>query len=276
MQATLNIIGAGHLGKTLAKLWTAHGVLRVGHVLNRTPASTASAIGFIGAGQPAASIAALAPADITLIATPDDQIAAVCTALAGSGAVPAHGIVFHCSGALGSQALDAAARIGAATASIHPVRSFAQPDFVAAHFDGTLCGVEGDARALEVLSRCFGAIGARFVPIEAEQKVLYHAAAVFACNYLVTLQDVAQQTYAAAGVAPDVALRLMEPLVRETIDNIFRKGPAQALSGPIARGDSATVDKQQQALAQWRPDYAGLYHSFAGLTRSLAARREKP
>jgi predicted short-subunit dehydrogenase-like oxidoreductase (DUF2520 family) len=269
---TLNIIGAGHLGQTMGKLWAESQCVQIAHVLNRTPQSTQAAIAFIGAGHSATDIATLPPADITLIATPDAHIADCCAELAASGTLNARSIVFHCSGALGSSVLSAAAAQGAAVASIHPVRSFAQPAQTAAHFSGTLCGVEGDARALDMLARCFDAIGASFVPIAAEHKVLYHAAAVFACNYLVTLQDIAQTTYGKAGIAPETALRLMEPLVRETIDNIFSKGPAQALSGPIARGDFATVDKQQQALALWRPDYAGLYQAFASLTTALAAR----
>ncbi len=273
---TLNIIGAGHLGQTLGRLWAAGQQVGVGHILNRTPQSTEAAIAFIGAGQAATSIATLPSADITLIATPDAYIADCCAALAASGTLNANSIVFHCSGALSSSVLSTAAAQGAAVASVHPVRSFAQPAQTAANFNGTLCGVEGDARALEILARCFGAIGASFVTIAAEHKVLYHAAAVFACNYLVTLQDVAQTTYGKAGIAPDVALRLMEPLVRETIDNIFSKGPAQALSGPIARGDFATVDRQQQALSLWRDDYAGLYQAFATLTTGLAAQRQQP
>lgn len=273
---TLNIIGAGHLGQTLGKLWSAGQQVRVGHILNRSPQSTDAAIAFIGAGHAATSIATLPNTDITLIATPDAHIADCCAELAANGSLNANSIVFHCSGALSSTVLSTAAAQGAAVASIHPVRSFAQPAQTAANFSGTLCGVEGDAGALEVLAHCFGAIGASFVAIAAEHKVLYHAAAVFACNYLVTLQDVAQTTYGKAGIAPDVALRLMEPLVRETIDNIFSKGPAQALSGPIARGDLATVDKQQQALTLWRKDYAGLYQALATLTTTLAAQRKQP
>lgn len=273
---TITIIGAGHLGKTLGRLWANSQHVSIVQILNRTPHSTAAAIAFIGAGTAATDIATLAPADLYLIATPDDQIAPTCAALAASGMLNRDSIVFHCSGALGSSALAAAADHGAAIASIHPVRSFAQPEQVALHFSATLCGVEGDARALDILAACFGAIGATFVPLHAQHKVLYHAAAVFACNYLVTLQDVAQATYCEAGIAPDVALQLMEPLVRETINNIFSKGPAQALSGPIARGDFTTVAKQQQALAQWRPDYAALYEVFTPLTAALAAKRNLP
>jgi len=273
---SLSIIGAGHLGMTLGRLWANSSAVRIQQILNRTPASTEAAIAFIGSGEPAASIEQLAPSDVTLISVPDDAIAACCEALAASGKLSATSIVFHCSGARNSTELIAATRQGAAVASIHPVRSFAQPEQSAANFTGTLCGVEGDVRALQILTALFNAIGAQFVPVKADQKVLYHAAAVFACNYLVTLQDVAQATYGYAGIPPDVALRLAEPLVRATIDNIFSHGPAQALSGPIARGDMATVTRQLDALTAVNPDYAQLYRVFVDLTAALATRRVKP
>ena len=273
---SLNIIGAGHLGMTFGRLWANSSAVHLQQILNRTPSSTRAAIEFIGAGAPAESIAAMAPADIYLISTTDDAIAACCEALAASGKLHSGSIVFHCSGARNSSELIAATRLGAAVASIHPVRSFAQPEQVAANFSGALCGVEGDPRALKILAECFSAIGAQFVPILADQKVLYHAAAVFASNYLVTLQDVAQATYGHAGIAPEIALKLVEPLVRETIDNIFSHGPAQALSGPVARGDMATVSKHLQALAVVNTDYAKLYRDFVGITAALADRRKNP
>ena len=269
----LTIIGAGHLGQTLGRLWADGRTLHIGEVVNRTPASSAAALDFIGAGTAVASIAPLSTADIVLIATPDDRIAEICDTLAAGGKLTADSIVFHCSGASTSALLAAASGVGAAVASIHPVRSFAQPAQVAANFAGTRCGVEGDARALVVLEQAFADIGAQFVIIKAEQKVLYHAAAVFACNYLVTLQDVARAAYVEAGMTSASALAIMEPLVRETMDNIFRHGPEQALSGPIARGDMATVARQQAAVTAWNPAHGALYAQFAELTRALAARR---
>jgi predicted short-subunit dehydrogenase-like oxidoreductase (DUF2520 family) len=270
---TLSIIGAGHLGLSLGRLWANSPAVRLQHILNSTLASTRAAIAFIGAGQPAISIEQMPAADIYLIGTPDDRIASCCDSLAAGGKLNGASVVFHCSGARSSGELAAASRQGAAVASIHPVRSFARPEQVVKNFSGTLCGVEGDPRALDILAACFSAIGAEFVPIMAEQKVLYHAGAVFASNYLVTLQDVAQATYGSAGIAPEVALKLMEPLVRSTIDNIFSHGPAAALSGPIARGDMETASKQLEALTMANPQHAELYRVFVDLTVTLAARK---
>lgn len=276
LRRTLTIIGAGKVGQTLGRLWTSHQVFDIQDVLNRSLESAQRAVTFIGGGIAIGAYGDLRPADIYLIAVSDDQIAACCDQLARSGNLTSESIVFHCSGALRSSELQAAAQLGASVASIHPIRSFAVPEQVAQEFSGTYCGVEGDARAVDLLSAAFTAIGARMVPINADAKILYHAAAVFACNYLTTLLDVAQQTYVQAGIPHDVARELMAPLVRETIDNIFRIGPAAALTGPIARGDFAIAERQQRAIADWNRDHGALYEQFAKLTADLAARRNKP
>mgnify|MGYP003945775347 FL=1 len=271
---TLSIIGCGKVGRTLGRLWHDSRAFSLLDILNRTAASAQEASAFIGAGSVAASYDGLRSADVYLVAAGDDQVAACCSALAAAGKLQPGSIVFHCSGALSSLELAAASGHGAAVASIHPIRSFAVPQQVAEHFTGTWCGCEGDAAALAVLGPAFSAIGARLVDIRREQKTLYHAAAVFASNYQVTLIDVAQQAYVAAGIAPELALQLIAPLLSESAANAFRLGPAAALTGPIARGDTATVARQYQAVQQWRPQVAGLYRQFAALTADLALRKK--
>jgi predicted short-subunit dehydrogenase-like oxidoreductase (DUF2520 family) len=160
-------------------------------------------------------------------------------------------------------------------ASIHPVRSFADPVAVAAAFEGTWCGVEGDPDALALLSAAFEAIGARLVGIDAAAKTVYHAASVFASNYLVTVLDAALRAYAAAGVPLDVARELARPLASETLANVFRLGAPAALSGPIARGDMATVARQHAALQEWDAPTAGLYDALVEATTKLAERKRR-
>ena len=273
MQATLTIIGSGHVARTLGRLWQGHGGLILRDVLSRTQANAAAACDFIGGGRPVDDYAALDEADIFLIAVSDDQIAACCDKLAASGRVRPGTVVFHCSGALAASVLASAATCGALLASVHPVRSFAAPEEVARSFAGTWCGVEGDAGALAVMTPLFTGIGAQLVPIKPEAKTVYHAAAVFACNYLVTLLDVAVQAYGQAGIPQDVALKIMEPLVRKTVDQVFAAGTAAALSGPIARGDMQTVATQQAAVSAWRPAHGDLYALLAKETLLLAQRK---
>jgi predicted short-subunit dehydrogenase-like oxidoreductase (DUF2520 family) len=214
-------------------------------------------------------------ATVWLLAVADDGIAPAAARLADSG-MDLHGaVVFHCSGAKTSHELEALRRAGAVVASVHPVRSFADPAAVAASFDGTYCGVEGDAGALSVLLPAFTSIGARPVAIAAEAKTVYHAASVFASNYLVTVLDAALRAYRAAGIPEDVARDLARPLALETLNNVLRLGPETALSGPIARGDTATVARQQAAVTAWDEPTGALYAALADATSGLAARRAK-
>ncbi|WP_194721399.1 Rossmann-like and DUF2520 domain-containing protein [Noviherbaspirillum malthae] len=272
---TLNIVGCGKVGMTLGKLWSEAGVFAIEQVMNRSATSSTQATAFIGTGTAAASIEDLRPADVWLIGTPDDDIGSSCDALAKAGLFAQGNLVFHCSGALPSAALQAAAAAGAATGSAHPIRSFADPAQVAASFGGTYCGIEGDPSAVEKLSAAMSAVGGIAVPIDAAFKTVYHAAAVFASNYLVTLLDTAQQAYVKAGIPEDTALQLMMPLVRGTVENVFRLGPTDALTGPIARGDIGTAVRQYRAVNAWNEGYGALYKQFGKLTADIAARRRK-
>ncbi len=271
---TLNLIGAGHVGRVLARCLGAGGGLVVQDVLTRSLDSAREAVAFIGAGTAVAGHAALRRADVTMLAVGDDQIVPACQALADAVALDG-AIVFHCSGALAAAALAPARLAGASVASVHPVRSFADPEAVARQFAGTFCGVEGDAAALAVLCAALTAAGARPVPIDATAKTVYHAAAVFASNYVVTLLDTALRAYQAAGVEEAVARELVRPLVTETVANVLRLGPAQALSGPIARGDLATVARQQEAVERWDGAAGALYRALVAPTGALAARKRE-
>lgn len=270
---TLAIIGAGKVGRTLARLWHAAGVVTVQDILNRRSGSAQQATDFIGAGRAIMEFSQLRRADIVLIGTPDDQIATCCASLAASGQLSSGSIVFHCSGALPSSILQSARACGAAIASAHPIRSFARPEEVAGSFAGTWCGIEGHRLARDVLHPLFADIGAQLVDIAPEQKVLYHAAAVFASNYLVTLLDTAMQTWGEAGIPPDTARKMMATLVRETVENVLQIGPEQALTGPIARNDVATVVTQYRHVKRWDRRYGALYKKMGKLTAALARRR---
>lgn len=274
MASSLNLVGAGHVGKVLGRLFSHSGVFTVQDVLTRSHASARAAVDFIGAGQAGADIAALRAADVWLLAVSDDQIAPAAAALAQAQQDRLRdAVVFHSSGAKASNELQALKDRGALVASVHPIRSFADPDAVARDFAGTFCGIEGDAAALALLTPAFEAIGARPVAIDAAAKTIYHAAAVFASNYLTTVLDAALRAYQAAGVPEPVARELARPLASETMANVFRLGPAAALSGPVARGDHATVARQQQALLEWDEATGKLYEALVPLTADLARRK---
>lgn len=269
----LSIVGTGQVASALGRVFCDGKVVILHDVLGRSATSAQAAVGFIGAGRAITAWADLRTADIILLAVPDDRIADCCAQLVEAGMLRTGTIVFHCSGALDAEILASARSSGAVVASVHPVRSFADPAAVARDFAGTCCGMEGDQAATAVLRELFEAVGARVIPIDGAHKTLYHAAAVFASNYTVTLIDVAMQTYAKAGVEPALALQMIAPLLRESAENAFRLGPEAALTGPVARGDTATVMRQHDALATWNPAHAALYARLAETTAALAARK---
>lgn len=275
MRPTLTIIGCGNVGKSLGRLWLAKQAVSLCQILNRTLESGKQAVSFMRAGEAVAGYSELRQADIYLIAVPDDRIVECARELAATGLLKPESIVFHCSGSLPSNAMQEAAASGANLASVHPVRSFASPEQVITSFEGTWCGMEGDEGALTVLDHLFSTIGANTVRIDAAAKMLYHSAAVFASNYLVTLADIALEAYEKAGIPRETGLRMIAPLMRKTVDNLLALGPEQALSGPIARGDWQTVEKQYRALAAWNPEYASIYRQLADRTTSLAGRHKQ-
>ncbi|MBA5636651.1 DUF2520 domain-containing protein [Duganella sp. LX20W] len=271
---TLTLIGAGHVGRVFGRLLARASCFTIEDVLTRSPASAQAALDFIGAGRAPGGWDQLRPANVYMLAVSDDQIVPACAALAQ--AVPLAGaVVFHCSGALASDQLQAARAAGALVASVHPIRSFADPQAVASGFAGTYCGVEGDAAALAILNPALEAIGARPVAIDASAKTVYHAAAVFASNYLVTVLDAALRAYQAAGVPEAVARELAKPLATESLANVFRLGAPAALSGPVARGDYATVARQQQAVTAWDAATGALYEALVAPTTDVARRKPR-
>jgi predicted short-subunit dehydrogenase-like oxidoreductase (DUF2520 family) len=264
---TLSCIGAGRLGKTLCRLFSEH--LSIGQIVNSSQTSADLALDFIGAGTAQRDYANLQPADIWLIATPDNHIAKASAALENCGVLRDTDIVFHCSGSLTADALGLDLY---STASVHPIHSFANPDNSLAQFAGTACAVEGQPEACIVLEGLFAKIGGRPFAIQTQHKSLYHAATVMTCNYLVSLMALGEQMLNAAGVDLLAMDRNpLEPLIRQTVDNYLSTDAISALTGPIARGDNSTVEAHLLAL-QGQPDlWQTVYRAMGNATLELSA-----
>lgn len=270
MSLTVNLLGAGRLGRSLGRLIATDREAVLQDVLTTRADSAVSAVAFIGAGRAVHDLAALRPAGLWLLTPPDAAIAPLATALAGTGLLRAGDVVCHCSGALPSSLLAPLRAAGAAVASVHPLKSFADPAAAAASFAGTWCTAEGDAEALQCLQPLFERLGARVARMDAAGKTLYHAAAVLMCNDLVALMEAGLRSAEAAGLEREAALAMFGPLVRETLDNVFRIGSVRALTGPVARGDAAVVARQHQALQALDPRLAEAYRALAAVALDLA------
>ena len=269
----LNIIGCGSLGSVLARLWRRTATLEIGDILNRSQRSAEAAVAFIGGGRAIGRIDLMQPAGFYLIATPDDAIAEAAQRLAGSGLLNEGDIVFHCSGALPATILNATTAAGAEVVSVHPIRSFADRERAAASFAGTFCGIEGAAGAVEAVGPLFTAIGGQLLPIDSAAKTLYHGAGVIVCNYLTALMEVGVRAYGKAGIDRETALRVMAPIVRGTVENIFVDGTTDALTGPIARGDVDTVSRQLADISAWNPAVGEVYRCLGQVAVDLARQK---
>ncbi|HBG04702.1 MAG TPA: DUF2520 domain-containing protein [Geobacter sp.] len=270
---SLNIIGCGAVGKTLGRLFHQAGIFEIRDILNRSREGGEQAAAFIGAGRAVSDYAQLRPADLYLVAASDAALAGCAEALAASGLVRPGTVAWQVSGALPSSVLAPVGERGGEIASVHPVKSFADPSASVADFSGTWCGIEGDPPAVALLSGAFSAIGGRMFPVDPRYKSVYHAGSVLVCNYLTSLIEVGVRAYQKGGLPRETALQVMEPLVRGTLDNVFRVGTVQALTGPIARGDAAVVAGQLAALDDWDSEIALVYRTLGRVALELSRRR---
>jgi predicted short-subunit dehydrogenase-like oxidoreductase (DUF2520 family) len=186
---------------------------------------------------------------VVVLAVRDDALGPCVSDLARAGGVGRGHVVLHLSGALTHDVLAPLADLGAATGSMHPLMTVsAEPAQAARHFRGAAFVLEGDLEAVGLADAIVRRLGGIPVTLAPELKPLYHAGAVFASNYLATLVSVAARLFGEAGIAPEAAVAALLPLARATLDNVVAAGPAGALTGPIARGDVATVRRHLAAL----------------------------
>ena len=267
---TLNLIGPGRAGRSLAALLARGGACVLQDVLSAEYATAEAAVAFIGSGRAVRRLPEMRPAALWLLTPPDAAIAPVAAALAASNVIRAGDIVFHCSGSQPSSLLASLAAAGARIGSVHPLKSFADPAAAVNAFAGTWCTAEGDAAAIAVLKPLFEGLGARVATLDPAGKTLYHAASVLVCNDLVALMEAGLRLYEKAGLDRATAQQMMEPLVRETLDNVFALGTVRALTGPVARGDAEVVQRQLAALKNIDPQIAAAYRALNAIALELA------
>lgn len=197
-------------------------------------------------------------ADAVLLCVPDAEIARAAAHIAPGP------VVGHCSGASG---LDVLAPHEAF--SLHPLMTVTAEG---ADFAGAGAAIAGSTpRALALAAGLAGALNMRPVAVAEEDRAAYHAAASIASNFLITLEAAAERIGAGVGLERDQLV----PLVRATVENWARLGPERALTGPVARGDEATIARQRAAVSEAAPELLELFDALVSATRALAAGRER-
>jgi len=244
--ARVGIVGAGRLGASLGAALRDAGY-QVVVVASRSESAARALASALGPGvQAIASVEeAAAHCDAVFLSVPDGEIAAVAASLRPS---PGQ-VVVHCSGALGLDVLAPVRAAGAVPGCFHPLQSFPSREPEPWRFRDIVCGVEAASEAGAFLEQVARDLGARPVRLEGVDRALYHAAAVFASNHLVALAAAAARLWAAAGLPPGEGRRALSPLLLAAARNVAEQDFARALTGPIARGDTATVARHFAALS---------------------------
>lgn len=215
---------------------------------------------------------ALPLADFLLLTTPDDCIKSACAEIAKCHSIKGKK-VFHMSGAGGLDLLEPAARAGAFVASIHPLQSFSSIDGAIANIPGSYFGVTAARGIKKLAANIVRSIGGIPIFITPAQKPLYHAAACIASNYLVSLMSIVESIYSSIGFSEKDARRAYLPLVYGSLKNIEQQGCENALTGPIARGDSGTIQKHIEAMSSHHPGFAPLYANMGMIAIKLARQK---
>ncbi|MDW7652144.1 MAG: DUF2520 domain-containing protein [Bacillota bacterium] len=263
------IIGAGNVGTALAVLFHTAGHKITG-IASRTESSAARAAGLVQAPYDTNPAAFTKNADITFLTTPDRAITDVCEQIALWNGFTSGSIVAHTSGAHSSAILDSAAKRGTYTISFHPLQTFANPDAGIKNLPGSFITVEGHPEALPAARSLVGDLECRLLEIPTDGKALYHAAACIACNYFSTLTEAALSVMEAAGVSKKDALPALYPLIEGTLKNIMRVGTVQSLTGPIARGDTSTIEAHLAGMQKQIPELIPLYTLLGRATVDMA------
>jgi predicted short-subunit dehydrogenase-like oxidoreductase (DUF2520 family) len=178
--------------------------------------------------------------------------------------------VVHCSGADSTDILEPARKSGATVGSFHPLQTLAGVKQAMENIPGSTFAVEAEEPLLSTLKDMATALGGHWIELKASDKVAYHAAAVFACNYLVTLVKLATDLWQTFSIPPDQASKALLPLIRGTLHNIDTIGIPQCLTGPIARGDTGTIKKHLKALKEKTPALLSPYKELGLQTIPVA------
>jgi len=262
----LGFIGAGTVGTALAVRLSAKGYKVVAvssrsKISARNLAQTINGCQVLNNGQDVADAA-----EIVFITTPDDAIAPVVSQIQWH---PGQSVV-HCSGADSTDILEPAKKLGASVGVFHPLQTFASVRQAMENISGSTFALEAEEPLLSILKGMATALDGHWVELKASDKVVYHAAAVIACNYMVTLVKLATDLWQTFAVPPHQATQAILPLLRGTINNIDTVGIPQCLTGPIARGDVGTVKKHINALQKIAPSLLPTYQELGIQTIPIA------
>jgi predicted short-subunit dehydrogenase-like oxidoreductase (DUF2520 family) len=267
----VGFIGAGTVGTALAVRLRGRGY-SVAAVASRTRASSERLAGMADGCRVYDTAQAVADAaDLVFITTPDGVIPQI----AGQVKWRSGQCVVHCSGVDSLDILAPAAERGALRGGFHPLQTFATVAYAIENIPGSTFALEADEPLLGTLKEMAAALGGHWIVLKPGDKVVYHAAAVLACNYMITLVKLATDLWKTFGVSTPEATQALLPLMKGTLNNLNNVGLPTSLTGPIARGDSGTVQKHLDALQGRAPELLPAYEELGRQTIPIALAKGK-
>ena len=266
------LVGPGRLGSALA-LALAGARYRIREIISRdTSTAAVRKLSRTVNAKLANFQSAKLDADLFCFCVPDREIASVANKIAALTSWKRK-VAFHSSGALASDELDALRRRGAVVASVHPLMTFVRGSVPS--LKGVPFGIEGDAAAISIARRIVRDLGGEAFDLTKQDKVAYHAWGGFASPLLVALLVAAEHVAGIAGFSPGDARRKMLPIMRQTISNYAKLGPAGAFSGPLVRGDAAVV-REHLRILQKSPVARDVYVALAqSALQAISVRNKK-
>ncbi len=266
-------IGCGRVARTLAKACRIAGY-PIGMVVCRNLKNAETAVEFIGDGEPGTDIVEAATSGtVHFITTNDDALSEVVQTLDTDvpGSLAGH-YYFHTSGSIASTILEPLHKKGADIASIHPLQVFANPEKALETLPGIYYAIEGNDRAMSWAVKLIDKLQGKLLLIPTARKPLYHAASVFAANYLVVLAHLAVTIMEEIGESPEDSYQAFLPLMVSALQNIEEFGTASALTGPISRGDEKTIETHVKTLEELPSGVLDSYRVLGQEAVELAAR----
>ena len=209
--------------------------------------------------------------ELVILAVNEDSISPLCKELSETKSFQKGATVIHCSGSLTSDELESARELcDCEVASFHPLQSFASIENVLKRVEKTWVFFEGSPKGVEIGSQFFTKIGIKSQKISKNHKMMYHISASILSNFLVTLVDAGLEISGQAGLDKQLAWDAMSNLIENTLDNISKGGTQRALTGPIQRGDIATVRAHFEEICKKKPEFIDFYKVLGKYTVKLA------
>lgn len=262
----VGVVGVGRVGSALGAA-----LARAGHEVVAATGVSAQSRERAARMLPGAEILptdeTVAVAELVLLAVPDDVLRPLVAGLADTGVWRTGQLAAHTSGSHGIGALDPAAARGVLALALHPVMTFAGRSEDLDRLDGAAFGVTALDEVRPVAESLVLEMGGEPVWVPEAARALYHASLTIASNHLVTLVNDSMSLLSGAGVAEPA--RLVAPLLSASLDNVLRLGDA-ALTGPVSRGDVATVRTHVRTLAATAPETVPSYVALARRTAQRA------